>query len=170
MSRTIALSLALAASLVVLGCRCPQSVDAGLEVQKIRETHRLWLDSFVRKDVDAAMRFFSPDAVLMPAHAPAIVGRPSIQEWFESWLPNPHVTSTFSPEVIEVAASGDVAYDRGSYEFTMNTQDGRVRDVGKYLIVWKKTGGEWKAILDMSNSDLPAPDVERPTERGEGAR
>jgi len=147
------------ACLPVLGCGCFQGVDVDAEVLEIRKLDRLWLDSFARKDVDAAMRFFSADAVLMPAHAPAIVGRDSITAWFQTWLPNPRVSSTFLPDEIEVAGSGDLAYDRGTYNFSMNTPNGRVRDVGKYLIVWKKFDGEWKAILDISNSDLPTAEL-----------
>ena len=29
-------------------------------------------------------------------------------------------------------------------------------DAGKYVVVWRKVGGEWKAAADIFNSDLPA--------------
>jgi hypothetical protein len=29
-------------------------------------------------------------------------------------------------------------------------------DTGKYVVVWRKVGGEWKAAADIFNSDLPA--------------
>jgi uncharacterized protein (TIGR02246 family) len=131
------------------------------EMLEIRELDRLWLVAFSEKDIEGAMQFFAPDAVLMPAHTPSIVGKESIQAWFESWLPNPAVSSTFVPDEVEVAASGDLAYDRGTYEFTMDTPEGRIRDSGKYLIVWKIIDGEWKAIVDISNSDLASPELSR---------
>ena len=29
-------------------------------------------------------------------------------------------------------------------------------DTGKYVVVWRKIGSEWKAAADIFNSDLPA--------------
>ena len=158
-SRT--LILCVAACLFCIGCTAAPSVDVNAEMLEIRELDRQWLVAFTEKDIEGAMQFFASDAVLMPAHTPSIVGKESIQAWFESWLPNPEISSTFVPDEVVVAASGDLAYDRGTYEFTMNTPEGRVRDSGKYLIVWKIIDGEWKAIIDISNSDLASPELSR---------
>lgn len=155
-----ALAAGVSALLLCMSCSTDPGVDVKTEEVVIRELHGEWVATFAGKDIEEAMKFFSDDAVLMPAHAPAIVGKEAIQAWFESWLPNPDVTSTFAPDVIEVAASGDFAYDRGTYQFTMQTADGLVRDSGKYVIVWKKIDGEWKTILDISNSDLATPELE----------
>jgi len=148
-----------AACLLIAGCAAPPGVDLNAEALNIRELDRQWLAAFQEKDMEGAVRFFARDAVLMPAHTPAIVGREQILAWFESWLQNPTVSSTFAPDVVEVAASGDLAYDRGTYHFTSDTAEGRVADSGKYLIVWKMIDGEWKAIFDISNSDLASPEL-----------
>ena len=55
--------------------------------------------------------------------------------------------------MVTVAGSGDLATDRGSYVLNI---DGAPEDRGKYVVVWKKVGGEWKAFQDIFNSDLPA--------------
>jgi ketosteroid isomerase-like protein len=142
---------AIATTSLGVGCTAPPEAAA------IREQDRAWDAAFATKDIDAAVSYFAPAAILMPAHAPAVVGQEAIREWLESWLPNPDVTSTFAPEHVEVAASGDLAYDRGTYHFTMETPQGRIEDEGKYLIVWKKLDGTWKAVMDISNSNLPRP-------------
>ncbi len=159
MTGTRVFASVLAICLFLLSCSSYLAVDTVGEAQKIRELDRLWLLAFADKDIDGAMEFFANDAVLMPAHTPAIEGKQAIEAWFESWLPNPAVSSTFAPESVEVASSGEFAYDRGNYQFLMETDEGLIRDSGKYLIVWKKVDGEWKALLDISNSDLAAPEV-----------
>jgi ketosteroid isomerase-like protein len=58
--------------------------------------------------------------------------------------------------VIEVAASADLGYYRGTYHVIVETADGPVEDVGKFLAIWKKIHGEWKVIAECVNSDLPA--------------
>ncbi len=164
-------------------CAPAPRADVAAEAAAIRGQNRAWDAAFAAKDIDAAVSYFAPAAILMPAHAPAIVGQEAIREWLGSWLPNPDVASTFVLEDVEVAASGDLAYDRGTYHFTMETPQGRIEDEGKYLIIWKKLDGTWKAIVDISNSNLPRPervagdeaprDASLPTEDGrapQGAR
>jgi ketosteroid isomerase-like protein len=55
-------------------------------------------------------------------------------------------------DVVVVAASGDMAYETGTW--TMSNEG--TQDTGKYITVWRKLGGQWKAISDMGVSTLPA--------------
>ncbi len=49
-----------------------------------------------------------------------------------------------------------MAYDYGWYTFAFDTDNGRVTDKGKYVVVWKKIGGTWKIKADIFNTNLPA--------------
>ena len=49
-----------------------------------------------------------------------------------------------------------MAYDYGWYTFAFDTDNGRVTDKGKYIVVWKKVGGAWKVASDIFNTNLPA--------------
>jgi uncharacterized protein (TIGR02246 family) len=147
--------LVLAFAVGSTGCGGEPTVDLQTEEETIRTLDRQWQAAVDAKDVQAAAAFFTSDAVLMPANGPMIVGREGIEAWFSEWLVLPEVSNTFTPDMIEIAASGDLAYDRGTYRFVMETREGRTEDVGKYVVVWKKIDGEWRAVLDISNSDLP---------------
>jgi ketosteroid isomerase-like protein len=69
----------------------------------------------------------------------------------------PNVKLSFAPTVVEVAQSGELGYDQGTYDLSFDGPKGPVADRGKYVVVWKKEEGEWHAALDILNSDLPAP-------------
>jgi len=138
-----------------IACGGRSNVDLAAEEETIRALDRQWQAAVDGKDVAAAAAFFAPDGIVMPAGGPMIVGREGIEAWFSEWLVSPEVSNSFAPDVIEVAASGDLAYDRGTYRFVMETPEGRFEDVGKYVVVWRKIDGEWLAALDISNSDLP---------------
>jgi ketosteroid isomerase-like protein len=58
----------------------------------------------------------------------------------------------------EVARAGDMGYSVGTYQMGMNDPGGNpMTDRGKYATVWRKQpDGNWKAIVDIFNSDLPA--------------
>jgi ketosteroid isomerase-like protein len=54
------------------------------------------------------------------------------------------------PEEIEVM--GSTAYDVGYYEGRTKKVNGEEESWrGKYVIVWKKEGGDWKMYLDIWN-------------------
>ena len=61
----------------------------------------------------------------------------------------------FVPEGIIVSGSGDMALDRGTYSLTVAPGGSTQTDTGKYVVVWRKIGGDWKAAADIFNSDLP---------------
>jgi ketosteroid isomerase-like protein len=55
----------------------------------------------------------------------------------------------------EVEAHGLVASEVGT--FVVKVKDGTVVDRGKYVVVWKKVGGQWLLHRDIWNTSQPAP-------------
>jgi len=52
----------------------------------------------------------------------------------------------------EITVKGDTAYDYGYYEGKTKHKDGRISPwKGKYVIIWKKEGNDWKMYLDIWN-------------------
>ncbi|WP_405030146.1 hypothetical protein [Mycoplana sp. BE70] len=45
-----------------------------------------------------------------------------------------------------------MAYEIGTYELGYST-DKPVDEKGKYVVVWKKAGDDWKVMADIFNSD-----------------
>jgi ketosteroid isomerase-like protein len=115
------------------------------------------------------MAFYADDAVQMPAHGPMLEGRDAIRAWILSWLAEPGVSNAFAAETVEVAACGDMAYERGTYRSSRETPEGSTHDVGTYLTVWKKIEGMWYATVDIANSDLPLPEPEEPSSDTKGS-
>jgi uncharacterized protein (TIGR02246 family) len=143
--------------LILSGCSRAPRVDTVAEANAIRELDLRWQAAVDAKDIEACLSLYVPDAMQMPANSLAFVGTEAIGKWYESWLMEPGVSNTFAPEIIEVAASGDLAYDRGTYRFAVDTPEGRAEDAGKYIVIWKKINGDWKVLADISNSDTPLP-------------
>jgi len=145
------------ALVTIAGCTPAPTVDTAAEADAIRERSRLWNEAVTAKDIQAATAYFTPDAMVMPQNSEIVAGQGAIQEWFEGWVADPNISNSFEAEVVEVAASGEIAFERGTYKFAMETPEGPIEDEGKYVVIWKKIEGEWKAQLDISNSSLPLP-------------
>jgi ketosteroid isomerase-like protein len=99
---------------------------------------------------------YTEDGAVMPPNAPIGKGRAAIQQTWASMMNTPGFDLTFTPEQIVISESGDLALDRGTYQLAIAPSGKTMNDTGKYVVVWRKVGGEWKAAADIFNSDLPA--------------
>jgi ketosteroid isomerase-like protein len=70
------------------------------------------------------------------------------------WAPG--TSLTWSPTKAELAASGDMGYTWGNFEFKTKDKEGKEEtERGIYMTVWKKQkDGSWKVVADVGS---PAP-------------
>ena len=159
------LILALAASAALLhGCEKADRNDAtattqantAADEQAIRGNVDRWVQMVKAKDAAGIAQFYAEDGAVMPPNMAMAKGRPAVQQVWASMMQTPGFDLTFAPEEIVVSGSGDMALDRGTYRLTMTAAGAPQTDTGKYVVVWRKVGGEWKAAADIFNSDKPA--------------
>jgi uncharacterized protein (TIGR02246 family) len=132
------------------------SADTGADERAIRGQVDRWLQLVKAKDAAGIAALYAEDGAVMPANAPIGKGRAAIQQTWTSLMQTPGFDLTFVPEQIIVSSSGDMALDRGTYKLALAPKGTAMTDTGKYVVVWRKIGGEWKAAADIFNSDLPA--------------
>ena len=132
------------------------AADVGAEEQAIRGQVDRWLQLVKAKDAAAIAELYAEDGAVMPPNGPIGKGRAAIQKTWASMMQTPGFDLTFVPEQIVVSSSGDMALDRGTYRLAIAPNGKAMTDTGKYVVVWRKIGGEWKAAADIFNSDLPA--------------
>ncbi|MGX9431803.1 MULTISPECIES: YybH family protein [Bradyrhizobium] len=131
----------------------PVRADLSADEQKIRELGQKW-DAAVRaKDAVACAGFYASDGAMLNANAPLARGTVAITAAWQRLLSMRNVNLTFASTQLIVSNDGDMAYDVGTYELSFDDNKGMVKDVGKYVTVWTKVGGEWKVAADISNSD-----------------
>ena len=131
-------------------------VDNGADEQAIRRQVDRWLQLVKAKDAAGIAALYAEDGAVMPPNAPIGKGRGAVQQTWASMMGTPGFDLTFTPEQIVVSSSGDMALDRGTYRLTIAPDGTAQTDTGKYVVVWRKIGSEWKAAADIFNSDLPA--------------
>ena len=132
------------------------AVDSGADEQAIRGHVDQWLQLVKAKDAAGIAELYAEDGAVMPPNAPISKGRAAIQQTWASLMRKPGFGLTFVPEQIIVSSSGDMALDRGTYRLAVAPHGTAQTDTGKYVVVWRKIGGEWKAAADIFNSNLPA--------------
>lgn len=162
MTRTLLLFAA--AALLLPACEKVERREADRTVQAntaadeqaINGINQHWLEIIRAKDSTAIALLYAEDGAVMPANEPAARGRDAIGQWWGRAMRIPGYDLTFDTDQLLVSASGDMALDRGTYRFKATPPEGPIDDTGKYVVVWRKLGGEWKVAADIFNSDKPA--------------
>ena len=132
------------------------AVGTAGDEQEIRAQVDQWLQLVKAKDASGIAEIYAEDGAVMPPNAPIGKGRAAIQQTWASMMRTPGFDLTFNPEQIVISSSGDMALDRGTYTLTVAPAGRTQTDTGKYVVVWRKIGGDWKAVADIFNSNLPA--------------
>ncbi len=145
-----------AVALLLAGLGATSPVLADDVRAQIEEMNVKWVAAFKERDFAWLEALYTSDGLLLPSNSPPIEGPQAIVEVWKSWGELPNVEIEFGADRVEASSSGDMAYDFGWYTFAFDTDDGRVEDKGKYVIVWKNVGGAWKVAADIFNSNLPA--------------
>jgi uncharacterized protein (TIGR02246 family) len=121
----------------------------------IRAASQEWSNAASTRDLEKAVSFYAEDATYNPPGAPLASGKDPIRKTWTNIVAIPGVNLRWESSKVEVARSGDLAYDTGAYTLTKNDANGNpVTTKGKYVVVWKKQAdGKWKVIQDIDNPD-----------------
>lgn len=160
MSRTLFV-LATAAALVT-GCEraghdtavAATKANAPAEDQAVRAHMNRYLELLKNRDANAIAMFFTDDGVVMPPGQPPAQGRDAVRQFWQSTAKSSDVAVSFQPE--ETQVSGDFAVDRGNYRLKGKVNGKPVEQIGKYVVIWKKVGDDWKVATDIWNTDRAA--------------
>ncbi len=149
------------ATLLVLAISgCAPQVDVEAEAAAIREaTDVEWLEAGQAKDLDRFVSFYTDDASLFLPNAPIVTGKEAIRSGMSQAFSTPGFAISWQTTNIEVSRAGDLAYSYGTYEETANDPEGNpVSERGKWVAIWEKQpDGSWKVVIEILNSDGPAP-------------
>jgi uncharacterized protein (TIGR02246 family) len=122
--------------------------------QKIRDLDAQWYEAERRKDLDGFMRHVAPDAIYLTPNRPPIPGRAAIRRAVdEAYRTLISIEGRLS--LVDVAASGDLAYAVGRERTTWRRGEEVATTEGSCVVVWKKLAGEWRAVAMSITNDAP---------------
>ena len=125
-------------------------VDLAAEAEAIRARSAEWLGFTRRKDAAGIASLFADDGRVVWAGQDPVVGPVAIQEFLAGdFERSPDRTSSWAPDRVEVAPSGDLAVEYGSYTSAPGP-DAEVDEEGNYSTVYRKVDGAWRIVSDFS--------------------
>ena len=100
-------------------------------------------------DFAAAAAMYSKKAVLMPPNMPSASSKAKIKNFWagagDMGVKKVALTTT------QLEADKDTAIETGKYR--LSGARNKTLDTGKYVVVWKKEGKDWKLHWDIFNSN-----------------
>ena len=137
-------------------------MESGVQPQPIglsqedRDALQALSDDSVRmlldRDWDALLELVTDDVVLMPPDEPAVIGKAAVADFMEAFP----IMTQFSSSIKSADGRADHAAARGSFDMTVETEDGETRMVGKGVGSYRKEGGRWRAATNCWNLDASA--------------
>ena len=124
------------------------------------EIRRLLVEEYNQAEtsgsVDAKMRLYMADVVLLPAEGEAVVGYQAVREWHQAAYARA-ATSQLSTSVDEVQTFGNWAFARGSWSGTIASKTGgrSKEEAGKFLVLLRRQpdGGSWRIVREIRNAN-----------------
>ena len=138
----------------------PASIDTRADADSIRNLEDQFAIAMQESDIDKIVSFYTSDAVAMCSNLPIAIGLQAIRDLKKICFSDTSYSyKSYSCKIndIQVSASGDLAFARGSDHINHNTPTGTVAEEGKWLDVWKKVDGRWRMVASTWNRDKPLP-------------
>lgn len=120
--------------------------------EEIGAANQRFMERFANNDLSGVADCYTEDAQLLVPHADVIRGRAAIHEVFRT-MGGQGLTLHFDTRELE--GHGTTAVEIG--EYTRKQSHGQILDRGKYLVIWKRVGDDWKIHRDMIAPSLPKP-------------
>jgi len=112
-----------------------------------------WAFACNNKQLDDLVDLYSADALVLRPNVPAMRGAAAIREFFCAALDSGLGEVELEPLRVEVF--GDLAYEAGRCKMLVPVAVNKRREErGKYLVIFARQAGDWKAIADCWSSDL----------------
>jgi uncharacterized protein (TIGR02246 family) len=120
-----------------------------MPARKPEECDILIVEAIKRKDLEAAVALYEPNATFVLDSGEVITGRAAIREALKAWIGLDDVRFTTEIKAIQ-SADGNLAMSRGTWSATTKGPDGKpVTLTGKNVeVVRRQPDGTWLFVID----------------------
>jgi uncharacterized protein (TIGR02246 family) len=126
-----------------------QGTSTGIR-EAIEAADENFMAVFNRGDAGGLADLYTQNGQLLPTGSDFITGKTDIQAFWQGAMDMGIKTARL--ETIEAEGYADTAIEIGKY--TLSGEAGNVMDRGKYVVIWKQEGGQWKLHRDIWNSSI----------------
>jgi len=136
------------------------AIDLVAEEAAVRQVNITWLERFRTRDADGVAALFLEDGWTIGDDG-LREGRAAIlADLAEEYAENPDATADWGAKQVWVAASGDLAVERGWWTYDPDGEGEAEGDEGEYITIFQKVGDQWMVVADAGASTKADDDEE----------
>ena len=116
----------------------------------IEKLNDVWAAAFNKGDAAAVAALYTEDAYVLPPGSEMVKGRAAIEAFWRQAAQQLTAAKLTAGDVLPLGP--EAAREIGTVTLKTRSQPPQ-EVVGKYVVVWRKTGGDWKLAADIWNTD-----------------
>lgn len=127
-----------------------QYIGKKKDINKILKNIENFSKYYMNGDHEKIAASYTDDGKIFPTGTPIIEGPEALEKYWT--LPSTTKILKHKVTPTEIRIVKRIAYDYGYYEGeTLTAKGEKIPWKGKYVIIWKKIGKDWKIYLDIWN-------------------
>jgi uncharacterized protein (TIGR02246 family) len=137
--------------IMLLGvCLCVATAAFAQDKATIEKLNNAWVAAFNKGDAQAVAAMYAEDAYVLPPGSDIVKGRAAIEAF---WRQAAQQLGDAKLTTLDVLPLGrNAAREIGTVSLKTKSQPPQ-EIVGKYAVVWRKIGGQWKLATDIWNTN-----------------
>lgn len=135
---------------VIIGCLSVGSPALAQNRATIEKLNDAWTAAFNKGDAAAVAALYTEDAYILPPGSAMVKGRAAIEAFWRQAAQQMTDAKLTTLDVLPLGRSA--AREIGTVTLKTKSQPPQ-EVVGKYAVVWRKVGRDWKLATDIWNTD-----------------
>ena len=134
----------------IIGCLSLGAPALAQNKTTIEKLNDAWTAAFNKGDAGAVAALYTEDAYVLPPGSSMVKGRAAIEAFWRQAAQQMTDTKLTTVDVLPLGRSA--AREVGTVTLKTKSQPPQ-EVVGKYVVVWRKMGRDWKLATDIWNTD-----------------
>jgi uncharacterized protein (TIGR02246 family) len=135
---------------MIIGCLSVGSPALAQNKATIEKLNDVWTAAFNKGDTAAVAALYTEDAYVLPPGSAMVKGRAAIEAFWRQAAQQMSDAKLTTVDVLPLGRSA--AREIGTVTLKTKSQPPQ-EVVGKYVVVWRKIGRDWKLATDIWNTD-----------------
>ncbi len=117
----------------------------------IEANNQKFMNAFEQSNAAGVAALYTGNARILPPGSEMMQGRAAIQSFWQEVMDSGVKEAQL--ETLDIEVSGeDLAREIGRYVLTIQQGSETLKSSGKYVVIWKREGSDWKLDVDIWNS------------------
>ena len=135
---------------MIIGCLSLGAPALAQNKTTIEKLNDAWTAAFNKGDAAAVAALYTEDAYVLPPGSSMVKGRAAIEAFWRQAAQQMTDAKLTTVDVLPLGRSA--AREVGTVTLKTKSQPPQ-EVVGKYVVVWRKIGRDWKLVTDIWNTD-----------------